>query len=71
MMQRINKLSILGLSALSTAAWAHPGDHETMQPHDHATHVLTDPWHLLIAMAVAGAAVLVYRHHRRKASGVK
>ena len=71
MMQRISKLSILGLSALSTAALAHPGDHETMQPQNHLAHVLTDPWHLLVAAGVAGVAVIVFRHRRKKTQGVK
>ncbi len=69
MKSRLHK-SLLTVSAIlmSCATIAHPGDHEALSTAAGATHFLTDPGHLPVALALAAAAVALLSTRRRDRS---
>lgn len=62
---RTKKVCALAIAAVSTAAMGHPGSHESMSPSEQAAHVLADPWHLALTIAVTVAAIATVRALRR------
>lgn len=64
-------LAALVLTGLSSAAFAHAGDHSLMTVAEMADHLLSSLDHKLtvmavvLAMALAGASVLLARRRRR------
>ncbi len=62
-------IAALLTTAVSTAAVAHPGSHETMTASEQAAHVIGDPWHVAVTITVtiAGlAAIRTLRRNRRQ-----
>ena len=58
-------IAALLMTAASTAAFAHPGNHEGMSASEQAAHVTGDPWHVAVTFSVTIAALAVIRSLRR------
>lgn len=61
MYKRLTKAILFTLPLAASAALAHPGDHETMSSAHQASHFMSDPWHVGMAIAVAVIAIALGR----------
>ncbi len=61
MTKRLSTTLFFMLPFATTAALAHPGDHEGMSSAHQASHFMSDPWHVGMALAVAVIAIALGR----------
>ena len=61
MFKRLTNTVLFSLPFAAATALAHPGDHEHLSPTHQASHFMSDPWHVGLALAVAVIAIALER----------